>query len=274
VAVLSEGYESGQRRAVRREESVRREFVDDLLSGGSDPDGLAARAARFGFNIAGAHVVLVAGTRRVLEDAGPVHGRIEALVLAASGGRDILVATKNGMLVCMFVPDSDLIDAVVHMLDDSVEGPWHIGVGGTHGGPGGLLRSYREALNAIELAGRARLSDRVAYFERLLPQRLLASDPGVCGALASITLGPLERARGGGEPLIETLVAYFATGGNVESAARRLHLSPRAVRYRLDRIASLTGRSVFEPDDRFVLELALRCRAFVGDTPGGFQPGT
>lgn len=269
VAVLTDGYESAQRRAVRREEALRREFVDDLLSGSSDPDVLADRAARFGFNLPGAHVVLVARTHRLLEDAGPVHRRVEALVLSALGGRDVMVATKDGMLVGAFAPDADFVDALVRMLHESGEGPWRIGVGGAHSGPGGLLRSYREALKALELAGRAALTDPVAYFEELLPVRLLAADPAVSGALVRTVLGPLERARGGGAPLLETLAAYLGAAGNVEAAARALHLSSRAVRYRLDRITTLTGRSPSEPEDRFVLELALRCRAIGAPAPTG-----
>lgn len=263
VAVLSEGYESAQRSAVRREESLRREFVDDLLSGGSDPGLLAERAARFGFNIAGEHVILVGRAHHLLEDAGPVHGRVEALVLAELGGRDVLVATKDGVLVCAFPPEADLVDRLVHMLRDSGDGPWRIGVGDAHGGPGGLLRSYQEALSAIELTGHAALPDEVAYFNELLPLRLLASDPSIAGSLVHKVLGPLDRARDGAEPLIETLAAYFETGGNLVATARRLHLSPRAVRYRLDRITTLTGRSPFEPDDRFTLELALRCHTLL-----------
>ncbi len=267
VAVLTDGYASAQRRSMRREEALRHEFVHDLLSGGSDPDVLTERAARFGLNLPGEHVVFVARTRRLLEDAGPVHGRVEALVLAALGGRDVLVATRDGMLVCAFPSSVDLVGALVQTLDSSGDGPWQIGVGGTHRGPGGLLRSYHEALRAIELARRASRTDAVAYFDDLLPVRVLTSDPGVAGTLVLTVLGPLEQARGGAEPLVETLTAFFEHGGNVEAAARRLNLSSRAVRYRLDRITALTGRSVFEHEDRFVLELALRCRALLRASP-------
>jgi sugar diacid utilization regulator len=46
-----------------------------------------------------------------------------------------------------------------------------------------------------------------------------------------------------------------------------LHLSVRAVTYRLDRVRSLTGRDPGDPEDRFVLEVALR-GALVLDWPG------
>ena len=45
--------------------------------------------------------------------------------------------------------------------------------------------------------------------------------------------------------------------------ARALHLSPRAVGYRLQRITQLTGHSPYDPEGRFVLELAVRARPLI-----------
>ena len=65
-------------------------------------------------------------------------------------------------------------------------------------------------------------------------------------------------------PLLETLRVYFACGNVAVTAARRLHLSVRAVTYRLDRVTTLTGRDPGDPDDRFVLDAALRCARVLG----------
>ena len=70
-------------------------------------------------------------------------------------------------------------------------------------------------------------------------------------------------ARGGGEHLIETLQAHIAASGNLSATARALHLSARAVGYRLERIAQLTGHSPHDPEGRFVLELAVRARPLI-----------
>jgi DNA-binding PucR family transcriptional regulator len=84
-------------------------------------------------------------------------------------------------------------------------------------------------------------------------------------------LVPLQDARGGASPLLATLRAYFACGGVAVAAAGRLHLSVRAVTYRLDRVRALTGRDPGQPEDRFLLELALRA-AQVLDWPDGPLP--
>jgi DNA-binding PucR family transcriptional regulator len=95
----------------------------------------------------------------------------------------------------------------------------------------------------------------------LAPFRVLTQDEQVLRDIVTNVLEPLATARGGSEPLVDTLEAYFDEGLSPTAAARRLHLSVRAVSYRLDRIARLTGRSLRDPLDRFVLELAVRgCR--------------
>ena len=261
AAALAEGYEAAQRQTVRREESLRREFVDDLLAGSGEPALQGERASRFGFNLAGTHLAVVARTNCVLVDAGPVHARVETYVLVTFGGRDVVVATKDGTLVCV-VPATAVDPAadLVRILDETGEGPWQVGVGRPYTGPGGLVRSYSEARETLELARRLGLTDPLVRFKSLLPYRILGLDPITMAEMVQGVLGPLQAARGGAEPLIETLEAYFASSGNGSATARRLHLSPRAVVYRLQRIAQLTGHAADEPEGRFVLELAVRAR--------------
>ncbi|WP_223838684.1 PucR family transcriptional regulator [Saccharopolyspora pogona] len=77
-------------------------------------------------------------------------------------------------------------------------------------------------------------------------------------------LGPLTHARGGAEPLLATLDAFFATGGVATDTARQLHLSVRAVTYRLDRIKALTGHAPTDPAQRFTLHAAVLGAKFLG----------
>ena len=261
---LAAGYEQAQRRTMRFEESLRREFVDDLLAGTGEADLMLERAARFGFNLAGAHQVTVARTGRRLVDAGPIHSRAEAHVLASVGRRDVIVATKGGLLVCV-VPGTatDLAAGLIRTLEEAGEGPWRLGVGRPGRGPGGLVRSYGEAHQSLELADRLDRAGSVAHYEELLPYRVLTADFGLVSELVTEVLAPLQRARGGAEPLIETLKTHIAESGNLSATARALHLSPRAVGYRLERIAQLTGHSPHDPEGRFVLELAVRARPLI-----------
>ena len=63
---------------------------------------------------------------------------------------------------------------------------------------------------------------------------------------------PTERDR-----LLGTLRAHLAGDGSVADTARRLHLHRNSVLRHLDRIETLTGRSVHRPADLAVLALAL-----------------
>ena len=57
-------------------------------------------------------------------------------------------------------------------------------------------------------------------------------------------LGPLLADARMGEVLLETLEVYLGARQNIREAARRLHLAPRTVAYRLERIETLLGREL------------------------------
>src|SRR5438477_285946 len=88
----------------------------------------------------------------------------------------------------------------------------------------------------------------------LLPERALAGDAEARRILRQDVFGSLHRA--GGE-LLETLDAFFAAGGVLESAARALFVHPNTVRYRLRRVSELTGLVPFSGRDAFALRVAL-----------------
>jgi DNA-binding PucR family transcriptional regulator len=70
-------------------------------------------------------------------------------------------------------------------------------------------------------------------------------------------------------PLLDTLEAYFTSGGVAAETGRRLHLGVRTVTYRLERIRQLTGYAVNDPAHRFTLEAAVLGARLLGwpDTP-------
>ncbi len=265
---LAAGFEVAQRRTMRFEESLRREFIEGLLGGAGDAELLRERAAHVGFNLAGTHLVLTAQNSRRVADAGQVLARVEGHVLAKLGGRDVVIATKQNLLVCVFpISATDSTRDLLAALVEVEHGPWRIGVGQAHGGVTGVARSYGEALQALELADRDAQPGEIAFFNRLLPHRMLTADPRLAAELVATVLGPLERARGGAEPLIATLEAHFASSGNTTATARLLGLSPRAVDYRLNRVADLTRYSPSDASDRFALELAIRSRRLAATSP-------
>jgi hypothetical protein len=272
VAALAQGYQDSQRLAIRQQEATRREFVDDLLAGGGEGTALEQRAADFGFNASGAHTVLVVRAERPLHDAGPVQDRVENQVQSRFGRRDVVVATKDGLLVCIFPsrPGSpEPAHELAGFLSETTTGAWQVGVGRPGSGLGGVARSYREARETLDLAERLGVADPLVRVDGLMAFRLLGRDPSGLAEVVRYALGGLGRARGGPEHLVQTLEAYFAEGGNTTATARRLHVTPRAVTYRLEAIRRHTGYRAREPRDAFVLQVALWGRRLLEDSLPG-----
>jgi DNA-binding PucR family transcriptional regulator len=214
------------------------------------------------------HQVALAAPSGRLAEAEAAIGPLERAVVEGIGDRDVLVATKDGCIVVVApvhaatartpAPTRSL-GALMHeeLARTSPGVPWRITVGRSHPGSYGIARSYEEAREALTLTARLHLDTPVIHAEELLIYRVLLRDQPAIAELIDTVLSPLTKARGGPEPLLVTLEAYFASGCVVTDTARRLHLSVRAVTYRLDRISTLTGYDPTDPAQRFTIHAAV-----------------
>ncbi len=255
IVALADGYDDAHRSAIRAEEALRREFVDDLLHG-ADPGRLAERAGRFGLYLVAHHVVAVVRGDPAFTDADDHTRHLAEAVRSRVEETGVLITTKEGLLVCVVqsadsgVLHDHVLAAVGH------ERPGAIGVGRPHPGPGGVARSYDEARTAIELSERLGVPARNMLGADLLVYQVLGRDRAAIVDLVDTVLSPVQEARGGARPLLDTLTAYFRAG-NATAAARDLHLSVRALTYRLARIHRLTGYDPTDSDHRYTLETAV-----------------
>ena len=222
-------------------------LVDALLRGDSS-DVLASRAAALGWADAppvavavgrspGGEAAMVLHTvyrsaRRIgVEILGGVHG--DRLVVVLGGAADPLAATAS--LLGGFGDGPVVVGPAVPSLDEATE-------------------SARAALAGYRAAPAWPAAPRPVAAADLLPERALAGDAEARRILRQDVYGSLVRA--GGE-LLETVDAFFAAGGVLESAARALYVHPNTVRYRLKRIAEVTGFAPLVPRDQFALRVAL-----------------
>ncbi|MFJ3586873.1 PucR family transcriptional regulator [Streptomyces sp. NPDC090127] len=257
VDAFAEGYERAQHQAVRQEEAARREFIDDLLYGRSDLGRLAERAERFGLRLSQAHAVAVAQGREPYGDGFRVARGIEEAMLARFGNRRILLATKDGRLICVAPGDQPDVLAFFAQQAHALTDGGQVAIGRSHQGAGGVVHSYEEALNALDLAERMGLDGPVLHASDLLVYPVLSRDRQAMADLVESVLGPLCQARGGAQPLLDTLTAYFDSGCVATEAARRLALSVRALTYRLERIHTLTRVDPADPGHRYTLQTAV-----------------
>lgn len=272
VAAFADGHAEAGREMVRREESLRRELVDDLLRGDAHLSELVGRAEPFGLDLTRAHQVALARPEQRLPSIEAATTALERVVLDRFGDRDVLVATKDGLLVVIALaeatgaaPSSEglretgwLGRVVLGELSRLRQGsPWRVAVGRAHPGAYGIARSYEEARESLTMATRMQLGTSIVEARDLLTYRVLARDQPALVDLVHSVLNPLTQARGGAMPLVETLAAYFDSGCVATTTATRLHLSVRAVTYRLDRVKSLSGLDPLDPADRFSLHAAV-----------------
>ncbi|HET7406670.1 MAG TPA: helix-turn-helix domain-containing protein [Mycobacteriales bacterium] len=276
VAALVEGFQEARRQMIRREEALRQELVDDLLRGGADVAGLVERAEPFGIDLGRPHQVLIAAPasedRTALEAAGLA---LERSMLDQFGDRNVLIASKEGRIVVLAPADDsgprarsqarDVAGFVHSRLSDLRGGArWRVAAGRAYPGAYGIARSYEEARESLALSERLQSAAPIVRSRELLVYRVLARDHAAIVDLADTVLAPLRQARGGPEPLLETLEAYLAAGEVATEAARRLHLSVRAVTYRLGRIRELTGYDPAAPLDRLTLYNAVLGARLIG----------
>lgn len=257
IDAFAEGYERAQRLAVRQEEAARREFIDDLLYGRSGLGRLVERAERFGLRLAHAHAVAVAQGPAAYNEGGAVPRQVEQALTTRFGNRNVLLTTKDGRLLCIAPGHEDEILPYFAKQAHAATDGGRVAIGRPQPGPGGVVQSYEEALRALELAERLDLDQPVLRATDLLVYPVLTRDRQAMADLVVNALGPLTTARGGAQPLLDTLTAYFDSGCVAAEAARRLSLSVRAMTYRLQRIHQLTGADPSDPAHRYMLQTAV-----------------
>ena len=109
----------------------------------------------------------------------------------------------------------------------------------------------------------------IVWCEDHLPTLVLLADADLAAALSREALAPLRRLRGDqADRLARTLLAWLESADDANAAARRLHVHPQTIRYRLRQVSELFGEALNDPDARFQLLLALRVRGLLGGSPG------
>lgn len=222
-------------------------LVDALLRGDSS-DVLASRAAALGWSDAPPVAVAVGRSpggeanavllgvhrlaRRVgVEVFGGVHG--DRLVIVIGGAADPLGAAQK--LAPGFGDGSIVVGPAVPSLDEA-------------------STSARAALAGYRAAAAWPSAPRPVSADDLLPERALAGDADARRLLRQDVFGAVVRS--GGE-LLETLDAFLSHGGALEATARALFVHPNTVRYRMRRVAEITGYAPLQSRDAFALRIAL-----------------
>ncbi len=222
-------------------------LVDALLRGDSS-DVLASRAAALGW-VDAPPVAVVVGR----SPGGDVTAVLHAVYRAARRARvEVIGGVHGDRLVVVLGGATDPVATATALADTFGTGP--IVVGPAVPSLDQATESARAALSGFRAAPAWPGAPSPVSAADLLPERALAGDLEARRTLRHDAYGSLVRSGGG---LLNTLDAFFAAGGVLESAARELYIHPNTVRYRLKRVAEVTGLSPLDGRDAFALRIAL-----------------
>jgi hypothetical protein len=175
---------------------------------------------------------------------------------AREAGTDALCATQGDRLVVVLggvgTSAAEATAAAAVVADRFGAGP--VVVGPVTDDLSGAHLSARSALSAHRAASGWPEAPRPVHAADLLPERALAGDGHARRHLAEEVYAPLVDAGG---HLVETLGAYYHHGSSTEATARALYVHANTVRYRLRRVADVTGLAPTDPRQSLTLRIAL-----------------
>jgi sugar diacid utilization regulator len=248
-------------------EVVRRDLLDDLISGQGDNERIRRLARSLRLRLSDDYVVVVI---RGEEPAGDDASRF-ALRRVVDAAREhlrptdgsLLVGMRQGEVVALYpVPapaEADAVRAQAAALADALAADGaSVGLSGWHPGMAQIAVGYAEADEAVQIAGASGIRGRAVAFDEVLIDHMVRSSPHgdriVDGTLRPLLDYDAERQ----SELVPTLRAYVNAGFNLTKSAETLCVHPNTVVYRLRRIKELSGRDPHDPEDLLLLFLGLK----------------
>jgi DNA-binding PucR family transcriptional regulator len=221
--------------------------VDALVRGEAD-DALRSRAAALGWVDADQVTVMVGST-----PPGLVENIVDVVRRGAAAlSADALIGVQGDRLVVVLGhtgPSTRVAQRLAELF-----GPGPVVTGPSVSGLTEAGRSARAALAGFVAARAWSDAPRPVAADDLLPERLLSGDATARRALVDRAYRRLLSAD---VPLLQTTSSYLGQGRSIEAAARALFVHPNTVRYRLRRVADVTGWDPVDPREGFVLQVAI-----------------
>ena len=224
--------------------------VDGIVRGDAE-ESLLSRAAALGWDPASEATVLVGNAPS--DDPPTVVYQVRSR--AARVGCAVLLGVQGTRLVVVFGGTGDGRDneqIAIGLTEAFGEGP--VVAGPSMPSLADAHRSASDAMSALRSVVAWPTAPRPVPSGDLLPERALAGDPEAERQLVERIMLPIVDAGGA---LMETVDTYLEVGGVLENCARQLYVHPNTVRYRLRRVAELTGRTPSNARDAHVLRVGL-----------------
>ncbi|RNL85268.1 PucR family transcriptional regulator [Halostreptopolyspora alba] len=227
-------------------------IVDALLHGDRE-EGLQTWGSALGWSRT--PVIAIAGGLGERDNEGALD---DIRAAARRAGHDVLAGLQGERAVVVLgVNDKyDKTDAPMAAAEPlaGMFGPGPVVVGPAVTDLQSANRSVRSAVSGVRAALAWPDAPRPVLSDDLLPERVLDGDTVARRQLIDEVYHPLSAA---GSPLLDTLSVYLEHASSLEATARMLFVHPNTVRYRLSRIAELTGHVPSDGRGSFVLRIAV-----------------
>lgn len=135
------------------------------------------------------------------------------------------------------------------------------GIGRCHEGERRFTGSFKDAQQALQIGRKKEGPGCCINFEDTRIERALlriANDKEMSDIVDNTIKCLIEYDKQKNANLIETVIVYNENQGRTSQTARDLHLHRHTLLYRLRRIEEITNLSLFDPEDRFLLELSIK----------------
>lgn len=274
---------------VRFETEVRLkgDFVDDVISGtGGTTDSRLRRGAFLGCDLSQGATVILLGIDefdnlipRKGVDQDQVAKQVERFFsrcsrYVSSSETSSLVSLKSGHVVIFLCGKTAQDSAALGKIAQTLQGfgrteadlSISVGIGGYVADPAQMDRGFQEALVALKVGRKLSGPGSLLRFGDVGTYRLLLDiwerDPDQVRALYEETIGPVDRYdEANGTQLTQTLITFFANDESLIKTASELYAHRHTVRYRLEKIADVSGLSVFKTEHKERLGLGLKARS-------------
>jgi purine catabolism regulator len=275
---------------VRFETEVRLkgDFVDDVVSGrGYEGESLVRRGTFLGCDLSHGATVILLGVDEfdglvVHREWGPqeLDERVEQFFSQSSRfvsrAEPLSLASLKSGRVVLFVcgktaqdsPSLKKLAGSLRELGKKSGLSVSAGIGGFTPSAAQMSRAYQEALVALKVGRKLRGPGSTLHFEDVGTYRLLLDawerDPDEIRLLYEDTIGPVdEYDKANGTQLVETLVVFFRNNESLTGTAADLFAHRHTVRYRLEKIADISGLSPFQTEHKERLGLGLKARSLL-----------
>jgi DNA-binding PucR family transcriptional regulator len=220
--------------------------VDSLVRGETEV-GLQSWASAL--NWSSSPVAVIAGRA----EGGQAELAIEDLrVIARRARLDLLAGVHGHRLIVVVGGAPDPLAAARQLAGRFGSGP--VVVGAAVPDLQSATRSAQAALAGLRVASAWPDAPRPVAADDLLPERAIDGDPV---ARDQLVRDVYQLLLTGGPSLLDTVTAYLEQGSSLEATARMLFVHPNTVRYRLRRIAELTGYAPAEGRGAFALWVSI-----------------